>query len=106
MSITNVITPKSDVALSMFPAFVEAVRSRLDAGRVTYGDSSFTMPVSQVGNEIAQELMDLCGWSFILWLRVESLQAELADAQEQLSAVREQAALMSPVSVSRPPYEE
>lgn len=76
------MTPKSDVALSMFPAFMEAVQRRLDVGRTTYGDGSFTMPLNAVNNEIAQELMDLCGWAFILWTRVQQLEQGLRETPD------------------------
>jgi hypothetical protein len=78
----TVITPKSDVAISAFPDFMEAVRLRLAAGRETYGDSSFTMPLQAVNTEIAQELMDLCGWAFILWTRVQNLERQLRETQD------------------------
>jgi hypothetical protein len=71
--------------LDRFPSFIDAVRARLDAGRLTYGDQSFDRPESELLAELQQECLDLAGWGFVLWTRLERLRARLG-ALEQTPA--------------------
>lgn len=64
-------TPMSDEAIRSFPLFTDAVSKRLDRGRRDYGDSSFTKPMEAVLDELAAECLDLAGWGFILWTRIQ-----------------------------------
>lgn len=59
--------------------FVARLRARLDAGAATYGDISFTRPPAELVDEIQQELEDVCGWSLLLWIRLERLKAGVAE---------------------------
>jgi hypothetical protein len=61
--------------LATFPEFVEQVRARLAQGAREYGDRSFDRPISELLGEIEQELLDVCGWSFLLWCKLRALQA-------------------------------
>ena len=65
------MTPLSDDAIRSFPLFTDAVAKRLDRGRKDYGDSSFTKPMEAVLDELAAECLDLAGWGFILWTRIQ-----------------------------------
>ena len=56
-----------------FDEYVSAVRGRLDAGHRQYGNSSFERPISEIFAEIAQELLDVLGWGYILWWRLMQL---------------------------------
>lgn len=53
--------------------FFSALAARLDEGRRTYGDASLRRPVPELRGEIEQELLDICGWSYVLWLRVRTM---------------------------------
>ena len=53
--------------------FVDRLRARLEAGAATYGDASFTRPAAELVDEVQQELEDVCGWSLLLWIRLERL---------------------------------
>ena len=53
--------------------FVQRLRARLEAGAATYGNTSFTRPAAELVDEIQQELEDVCGWSLLLWIRLERL---------------------------------
>lgn len=64
--------------LDAFPSFVDAVRARLEAGRAAYGDRSFERPTSELVGELQQEALDLAGWGFVLWARLEALKARAA----------------------------
>lgn len=63
--------------------FVQRLRARLVAGAVTYGDASFTRPAAELVDEVQQELEDVCGWSLLLWLRLERLRGAV-EQHEQL----------------------
>ncbi len=72
-------TPVSDAALSLWPEFLERVERRLEAGRAQYGDSSFTRPCDEIAGEVEEELMDVVGWGFILWCRLQALRERLPE---------------------------
>lgn len=59
--------------------FVARLRARLVAGAATYGDASFTRPATELVDEAQQELEDVCGWSLLLWIRLERLKAGVAE---------------------------
>jgi hypothetical protein len=61
--------------LDAFPAFIEAVRARLEAGRAAYGDRSFDRPTAELLGELQQEALDLAGWGFVLFERLRRLEA-------------------------------
>jgi len=50
-----------------------------DANAATYGDASFTRPATELVDEAQQELEDVCGWSPLLWIRLERLKARVAE---------------------------
>ena len=54
--------------------FIEALRARLDAGRREYGPQSFTRSPVELRGEIEEELLDVAGWAFVLWVRVRLLE--------------------------------
>jgi hypothetical protein len=47
-------------------------------GERDYGNKSFNRPFGELLDEIQQELEDVCGWSAILWSRLQRLRDELA----------------------------
>jgi len=53
------------------------LRKRLEAGAREYGEISFRREPSELIGEIEEELLDVCGWAFILWCRLRRLQAVL-----------------------------
>lgn len=59
--------------LEAFDAFAGEVRSRLEAGRAEYGDRSFARPPAELIGELQQEALDLAGWGFVLWCRLEAM---------------------------------
>lgn len=88
MPITENIVPMSSEANSSrdmkpdyIPAgwtdFIEALHARLEAGAQEYGDSSYTRPPGELAGEIEEELLDVVGWAFFLWLRVRSMNNDL-----------------------------
>ena len=63
----------------MFADFAAAVTARLEKGREAYGDQSFSRPPGELVGEIKEELVDVCGWAFILWSRLHDLEQRLAE---------------------------
>lgn len=63
--------------LSRWPTFAERVRARLDASRAAYGDRSFERPPAELLDELQQEALDLAGWGFILFERIERLRTRV-----------------------------
>ena len=64
--------------LAQWPAFADSVRARLDAGRVAYGDQSFTRDPAELIGELQQECLDLAGCGFVLHQRLEAMSRALA----------------------------
>ncbi|HKY37209.1 MAG TPA: hypothetical protein VJN18_14800 [Polyangiaceae bacterium] len=63
--------------LDGWPAFAERVRRRLDAGREAYGDTSFSKDPAELIAELQQECLDLAGWGFVLFERLEKARRAL-----------------------------
>jgi hypothetical protein len=62
-----------------FADFTAAVSARLEKGRQTYRDESFRRPPGERVGEIAEEILDVCAWSFILWARIRDLEQRHAE---------------------------
>lgn len=62
--------------------FIVRLRTRLAAGAVTYGDTSFTRPAAELVDEVMQELEDTAGWSLLLWTRLDRLRGRVAGLGE------------------------
>ena len=69
--------------LALLPAFEFAVRARLDAGRVAYGDKSFSADPKLLMQELQQECLDISGWGFVLWSRLEAMRVAIRFAEIQ-----------------------
>lgn len=63
-----------------FLHFTAAAALRLEQGRETYGDRSFTLPPAELVREIEEELLDVAAWSFILWCRVRAVGGHIPQA--------------------------
>jgi hypothetical protein len=61
-----------------FIEFAVILEKRLEAGFRAYGDGSFSRRTDGLLEEIQQELLDTCGWSYILWSKVEALRKRLS----------------------------
>lgn len=63
--------------------FVTRLRARLVAGAATYGDASFKRPAAELVEEVMQELEDVCGWSLVLWVRLDRLSSAVQGNDDQ-----------------------
>jgi hypothetical protein len=65
--------------LASWPRFVCAVRDRLEQGRKAYGETSFNRSPDELLAELQQEALDLAGWGFVLYRRIEAMRAAIGD---------------------------
>jgi hypothetical protein len=80
-------SPISEEAIgNLWPVFTEAVLSRLDTGAREYGDESFGRDPVELAGEIEQELMDVTGWSFVLFCRMKRLEKKIAALEATVTA--------------------
>jgi len=78
---TNAIS--RDAIVRKWPMYQCLVRDRLIMGADAYGDTSFLRPPSELLSEIAEELMDVTGWAFILWTRIQEMQQMLDEQKKE-----------------------
>jgi hypothetical protein len=64
--------------VAAWSTFTAAVAARLEQGREAYGDRSFHREPAALAGEIAEELLDVCAWSFILWVRFDRVRAAVS----------------------------
>jgi hypothetical protein len=69
--------PREPDPLAAFDGFVSAVRGRLEKGRTTYGDRSFSADPDDLLAELQQEALDLAGWGFVLYRRIERMRCDI-----------------------------
>jgi hypothetical protein len=71
-----------DAIFRKWPMYECLVRDRLIMGSETYGDISFIRPHTELLKEIAEELLDVSGWAFILWTRIQELESKMKEPEE------------------------
>ena len=76
---SNVIS--RDAVVRKWPMYECLVRDRLLVGADLYGDTSFTRPPNELVKEIAEELLDVSGWAFILWCRIQELELKTKEPE-------------------------
>ncbi len=53
--------------------FFALINKRLATGERVYGDASFERPTAELIGEIEEELLDIVGWSYVVWCRLVAL---------------------------------
>lgn len=61
--------------------FARALHRRLEAGQREYGDDSFARPAEELLGELQQEALDLAGWGFVLWTRLQRLSRRVEEGE-------------------------
>lgn len=56
-----------------FASFLQALELKVEAGARNYGDKSFSKSPERLLDELAAETLDIAGWGFILWVRLQRL---------------------------------
>jgi hypothetical protein len=57
--------------------YFQVLEKRIEAGAIEYGDKSFDKSVSSLIGEIQEEILDIAGWGYILWEKLERLKKTL-----------------------------
>ena len=57
--------------------YIAKLRERLKQGHVEHGISSFNKETSGLIEEIQEELLDVSGWGFMLFVRLKRLEAHI-----------------------------
>lgn len=65
--------------MEKFEDFAGLVQARLSAGAKEYGDRSFSRQPLELMDEIQEELLDICGWSFVLFTRLQKVRDALQE---------------------------
>jgi hypothetical protein len=68
-----------------FPEFAKQVKKRLQAGAEAYGDISFSRSPEELVDEITQEVLDIAGWGWILYHRLQIVKKGLQDAKDKIN---------------------
>ena len=76
MGTTNYIDWRND-----FSTFKQLLDAKVELGSRNYGDSSFNLPADATVAELQAELLDVCGWGFVLWVRMERLKRRLTELE-------------------------
>ena len=58
--------------------FNETMTRRLSEGHREYGDGSFERSPRDLLSEIEEELLDVVGWGYIMWCRIQELSQHIA----------------------------
>jgi hypothetical protein len=61
--------------------FYGLLTKRLQQGDRVYGDASFQRSPRELLGEIEEELLDLAGWAFPLWVRLQKLKRTLDELE-------------------------
>ena len=62
-----------------FPEFIHLLGRKLRLGADEYGDDSFSRSGPELLQEIKAEVVDICGWSFVLFCRLRDLEQKLKE---------------------------
>jgi hypothetical protein len=57
----------------VFAEFLNSCKDRLEEGAKSYGNASFSLNPQMLIGEIEEEIMDVCNWSFILFMRLQKM---------------------------------
>lgn len=58
--------------------FILQLERRLEKGSREYRDQSFNRSPEELLDEISEELLDVCGWSYVLWTRLQNLRNKIS----------------------------
>ncbi|MEO6594324.1 MAG: hypothetical protein ABIP94_06190 [Planctomycetota bacterium] len=65
-----------------FERFVQRLLARLEVGARTYGSTSFERPIAELIGEVMAEAEDICGWTFLAWLRLDALRGRVEQIEQ------------------------
>lgn len=59
-----------------YGTFLYELGKKLERGQQLYGSSSFKKSEGELLEELQQEAVDLAGWGYILWAKIEALKSK------------------------------
>jgi len=65
---------------------MEAIKKRLEAGKREYGDSTYGLSSSELAYEIEEELLDVAGWAFFLWLQINGMKNTIKTCESNMNS--------------------
>ena len=74
--------PPSPPRFEHLDRFIARLHQKLELGARQYGSASFERPLVELITEIEDELVDIAGWGWIAWSRLEALRALVARAEQ------------------------
>ena len=72
--------------------FLSELNARLDAGAHEYGDASFNRPIASTLSELEDEVLDVAGWAFVMWVQLRRRRDRLEDGLENVTRVDDSSA--------------
>jgi hypothetical protein len=79
---------KTQNPMDAWPDYIKALKKRMVNGEATYGNKSFLKTPTMLSQEIKDEIMDICCWSYILLVRLSNIDEEILKAEERLDNVK------------------
>jgi len=61
--------------MKMSKEFIEKINKRLEVGELEYGKDKFMN--QKLENEVEEEILDICAWSFLLFTKLQRLREKL-----------------------------
>lgn len=62
--------------------FLAELEDKLLRGQADYGDASFDKPAQEILDELQAEALDLAGWGYVLWEKIERVRRRLRESAE------------------------
>ncbi len=67
----------SEAMGNRFKEFIDTMDKRMAKGYEEYGDGSFKLPPDELLREVEEEVLDICGWSLILYTRIKNIRNKI-----------------------------
>ena len=65
--------------------FLDRVAVRLEKGATEYGNANLELPTPGTAKEILEEVLDLAGWAYVLWVQMTRRLERLEVAADELA---------------------
>ena len=79
VTVANAAVLPAPDPLAAYPDFSAEVLRRLLVGRSEYGDKSFSADPVKLVRELRAEAMDLAGWGYVLWHRLDAMERAMSE---------------------------
>ena len=70
-----------------WPEFSEAVQKKLQAGFEEHSDWSFARTPEDLADEVIEEMLDICGWTLILYVRMKNLKRHIEEIRQESASL-------------------